>query len=141
MTLATIDIDIDRCGDHACADCYPTQDPCSDPECWGCAWKSALAEMKNQPVTYYLNEYQVDLAYGGPEEGGWTYETGIFTKCLGTADSREKALRMRRSEQQRIDEENARRPDFTSVLSQGELRLYVQAHRGEDFPKERPYYC
>ena len=33
---------------------------------------------------FHLNEYLTDRAFGGPEEGGWWYDTGRFVACHGT---------------------------------------------------------
>ena len=33
--------------------------------------------------TFYVNEYEVDQAFGGPEEGGWNYTYGRFIQCHG----------------------------------------------------------
>ena len=32
---------------------------------------------------FHLNEYLANRAYGGPEEGGWWYDTGRFVACHG----------------------------------------------------------
>ena len=51
-----------------------------DPAGSGIQTETPLAGEDNPAPVYYLNEYQVDLAHGGPEEGGWTYETGVFKR-------------------------------------------------------------
>ena len=33
---------------------------------------------------FHLNEYLTNRAFGGPEEGGWWYDTGTFVACHGT---------------------------------------------------------
>lgn len=43
-------------------------------------------------MSVYVNVYELDRAYGGPEEGGWWYDIGTFEAGMsltlpGTADA------------------------------------------------------
>ena len=37
---------------------------------------------------YYVNLYQTTKCYGGPEEGGWYYEEGVYHSCMGAYSNR-----------------------------------------------------
>ena len=41
---------------------------------------------------FHVNEYSLNRAYGGSEEGGWWYDFGRFIKCHGTYSTREDAV-------------------------------------------------
>ena len=77
---------------------------------------------------YHLNEYRTCQSYGGPEEGGWWFETGEFVQCHGIFASQETASDSR-----------------DKVESGGEVDLrnpiFVEPDPGADYPQERPYYC
>ena len=48
------------------------------------ACASANGEHPKPGGPFHLNEYRTNRAYGGPEEGGWWYDTGSFVACHGT---------------------------------------------------------
>jgi hypothetical protein len=98
-----------------------------------------------QPVTKHLNVYEVGREYGGPEEGGWWYDTGRFDAdksevFTGTGD----ALYERAGElQHSLDAQanNYATPAVHSVLYRGgRYRIRVEDTPGQDYPTERPYY-
>ena len=33
-------------------------------------------------MRFFVNQYEVDRCFGGPEEGGWYYDRGEFLSCL-----------------------------------------------------------
>ena len=92
---------------------------------------------------FYINEYEVDRKFGGPEEGGWWYDTGRFIRCHATTthpdDAEAIAERLRGSY---LREVNAGKRPPDSVLSTGDYRaIHIDEEAGADFPRERPYYC
>ena len=89
----------------------------------------------------FVNEYEVYLRYGGPEEGGWHYEAGRFIDCLGASYSQDWAEDIRNLHAGRIAEENEGRYPLSSVLSNGRRVIHLEDSRGEDFPQETPRYC
>jgi hypothetical protein len=42
-------------------------------------------------TTYTVAFYEIDRAYGGPEEGGWWFDTGRLERIARTFKSRDKA--------------------------------------------------
>jgi hypothetical protein len=112
-----------------------------------------LGEWEIADVTpkHYANVYLYDREYGGPEEGGWWYDTyspitdssdwdspppkhGHFP----TVEEAEKAITA-------LDEwckiENSTRRSPSSVLSDGHYTTRLEAWPAEFEPKQRPHYC
>ena len=92
---------------------------------------------------YVVAAYDTSLAYGGPEEGGWWYDTGSLVRVLRVLRSEEDAytyagrvnMRLRRA-----DQRNGVR-DKSSVLSDGVIEAYVfEGTAPESFPTSRPRY-
>jgi len=107
-------------------------------------------------MTYYVNIYDVGQAYGGPEEGGWWYATGEFIETVGTAATREAAMALRDTIEERQtayrmglgqhDGVDANGDGDDSYLmrggrwGEGTLKAWVEEHPGRSFPTERPHY-
>lgn len=90
---------------------------------------------------YYLNEYELNRAYGGPEEGGWWYDTGRFVRTIGVHENQEDAetqmeiysgpyLRRRRED----------RYEPSSMSCNGWPTLRIEEQPGADFPVVPPQY-
>ena len=90
---------------------------------------------------FHLNEYLTDRAFGGGEEGGWWYDTGVFVKCHGTFPTREEAFAARDALDAYVAErrEGFEPPD--SVRCTGWPDLLVEQHPGANFPARRPRYA
>jgi|APSaa5957512535_1039671.scaffolds.fasta_scaffold00216_20 hypothetical protein len=87
---------------------------------------------------YYVNVYEVDRGYGGPEEGGWWYNIGIAkdsVKCF----TRKGAMRKRRSLYGRWNE-NGGLPVHSVNYKGGEFIVCVEKEKAQDYPIERPRY-
>ena len=78
-----------------------------------------------------------DLAYGGPEEGGWYFDTfepvRIFVVPAARADS------LRRHLARWVRAANEGRPSISSVLSEGRYTTR-SGIISQPEPQERPYY-
>jgi hypothetical protein len=95
----------------------------------------------------YINVYELGREFGGPEEGGWWYDTGTYDEDLSMAlpssvpDDKVKAiaiaLRDRLVQQARDNEV----PRVYSVLYRGgRYMVRIEDEAGHDLPEERPYY-
>lgn len=98
---------------------------------------------------YYINQYRINRAYGGPEEGGWWFDCGIFLyqvpEELYAPGSLEAASMLRDRLQERADAEQDSGPDaylhdVGSVCCEGRIAYRVEEEPGADYPTERPYY-
>jgi hypothetical protein len=92
------------------------------------------------PGSKFVNVYLTDRAYGGPEEGGWWYDTAEVvrsTQALVGGD----AARLLQTERAWCAEENSRRrSDTGSVLSEGRYEVEIDDVPAADRPAQRPHY-
>ena len=89
---------------------------------------------------YHLNEYLTNRAFGGPEEGGWWYDTGTFVACHGVYPTREEARAALDAMQTRLAERRRGLHAPDSVLCSGWPVFHVEPHPGADFPRTWPRY-
>jgi hypothetical protein len=96
---------------------------------------------------WYVHKYDIAQQYGGPEEGGWWFDTGVPVEgwlVEGYVDEeaayeRSRELNGLEAERQKNEEDY----EYTSVLSH---RSCHYAYRVEDFsiprpfPETRPHY-
>lgn len=89
----------------------------------------------------FVNVYETGMAYGGPEEGGWYYDTGVVVKSMPVLRGKaERLLERVRDRCDRINRDERRRCP-SSVLSRGDyLVAWLEDRPGEDYPRERPGY-
>lgn len=100
-------------------------------------------------MTYTVQLFREDQAFGGHEEGGWyfTYGEPVTDKGLGFKVTRrfkslEKARGYRVRVQALLDRRiNASRPSQYSVASRGEYRAYICSAKPKAYPETKPYYC
>lgn len=97
---------------------------------------------------YFVHKYEEALQYGGPEEGGWWFNSGYpcwrfgipFPKALQTL-----AYKLARYLNDKEDERRERHEqyEFTSVLAHKSKHYcyLVEDHfKSKAFPAERPHY-
>jgi hypothetical protein len=97
----------------------------------------------------YANLYLHDRAYGGPEEGGWWYDTyspvdGDWINNpprFGHFETTCQAKEAFRELQVWCDEENLTRRSPSSVASEGHFVVRLEAWPPEPYPSRRPHYC
>ena len=96
--------------------------------------------------TWTVAVYDVDLAYGGPEEGGWYYSRGSLVRLIRVFKNEDMAYtfsqRMNRKLQSRIWGPNMGKRELHLVLSEGELQAHVY-HEDlpvDHYPEYRPHY-
>ena len=92
---------------------------------------------------FHVNLYRTDRQYGGPEEGGWHYDTGRFEACVGLFDDRKVAMGLFEALEASawLKERKAGLHAPSSVLSEAEWPLLmVEDHAGRDYPRNRPRY-
>lgn len=101
--------------------------------------------------------YDVDLAYGGPEEGGWYFQYGepsteaelMLQTKLFTAFFDPQYLVLRPSAEAKsyvvsllpkLDALNEGRPDISSVASIGKYAILIEEGYPKSFPASKPQY-
>ena len=86
----------------------------------------------------YINGYEVELAYGGPEEGGWWYDVGTVYKSMPTTAA--KAARLLERVRAWCDRANEGTPPRSSVIGTPDFVAMTSDEPGIGFPQERPFY-
>ena len=90
--------------------------------------------------TFYVNEYLTNRAYGGPEEGGWWYDTATFVQCHGSCPDREEALDLLDTLGCELERAREGLHDPGSVLCTGWPDIRIERRPGADYPTRRPRY-
>jgi len=86
--------------------------------------------------------YEIDREYGGPEEGGWYFDSGTFVRAIGLYFDDESAVRAMRRANRLLERLQRHRPSVESVLYDGgRHRAYTfTGLPPERFPADRPRY-
>lgn len=104
------------------------------------------------PPFWTVAIYLDDLAYGGPEEGGWYYGVGTRqdtsieglpdTMLLTVLPTEDAAYALcRHLNEVTLKEANKGRREISSVLSQGRYSAHVyQGYPPAGYPEETPHY-
>ena len=93
-------------------------------------------------TTYVLAFYEIDRAYGGPEEGGWWYDTGQLVRIWRTCKTEDKAFAVARRANRLLEHLQRHRLDLGSVIYNGGRHL-VAVHENfapRFYPQIRPRY-
>jgi len=115
---------------------------------------------EDQNKIFYISIYEVGRAYGGPEEGGWWYDTYEYVETVGRANGREQARQIRNNVEEKLKGKNVETgplwsakgfenlPEGTedSQIPRGfsgeasELQAVIEERPGEKETQERPHY-
>jgi hypothetical protein len=99
---------------------------------------------------HYCNLYLQDRAYGGPEEGGWWYDTltpatehdwNTQPPPHGHFQSPQLAEAAAERLQEWCNAENDMRRPISSMASEGFFVVGLESWPAEHYPKQRPHYC
>lgn len=93
-------------------------------------------------TTFTVAFYEIDRAYGGPEEGGWWFDTGTFVRISRTFKNRDAAYAYARRANALLHVIQRDARDVSSVLYDGG-RMAAEVYDGLPpafFPETRPYY-
>lgn len=94
---------------------------------------------------FLVAAYEVDMSYGGPEEGGWWYDRGELIRVLRVFHSEDDAIEWcynfnGKLRSRKFGPNKGRRP-LSSVLSTGEVHARVcEGTAPAYFPERRPHY-
>jgi hypothetical protein len=83
----------------------------------------------------WVNVYSVNRLYGGPEEGGWWYDTGeiVLSKQFDDDDSAQDYA-------ESLEKQFPNTGKRYSVLGGEDYNIWVEDSPGQDYPTERPRY-
>ncbi len=88
----------------------------------------------------HVNVYVRDMAFGGPEEGGWWYTTHVPISQLSDVVDWRFAQSVFDVKKKMCDEMNEGRRPITSVLSDGEYVVMQEVGPPTHKPEFRPHY-
>jgi hypothetical protein len=143
----TMNDDIEK---PACATCAASIEtrafPCD--ECGAIDEDDDGEPIERPPASYTVAVYLCDRAYGGPEEGGWWYDTGCLsrdhwhlTRVFKPEQRAEALAYCRELNDKALREDNKGRPPAHSVNSIGVFVAQVyDDFPPAFFPQERPRY-
>jgi len=97
------------------------------------------AEREFHPEHVHVNVYEIDRLYGGPEEGGWYYNTGRPVESVRVKNCMKEVERVRQS----LEAKYPTTGTVYSVLASKRKDVFevmVEDGFGEEWPKERPHY-
>lgn len=91
----------------------------------------------------FVNIYEVNRGYGGPEEGGWWYDYGSVSVsfAIPSGDQEEAKAKLILA-QSIVDDWNGdgENRDLGSVNCVGSFLCWIEDHPGRDFPDRKPHY-
>ena len=93
-------------------------------------------------TTHIVAIYAIDRAYGGPEEGGWWYDTGTLERIVAIRHSEEGAFELARRADRLLSHIERDRRDIGSMAYGGERHAaeVFETTAPRFFPEERPHY-
>lgn len=131
-----------NCDQYYETDSYMNLQP-GDP-CPHCAsdedgWREYRGELCEWTTDIYVNVYLVDQAFGGHQEGGWYYRTGVpvESRCYDSMTEAKQALGELATKYRNLNK--GRRP-ISSVLSTGQYQVQLETHFAQPWPQCKPHY-
>lgn len=100
---------------------------------------TAFVMNDNPQRRWYVNAYEQDRAYGGPEEGGWWFDWGTPLASI-PVHNLEEAKQAYDLLYDRLSEEYDDGRDIHSVLHSGSLAIRTEIDVAEMYPEETPRY-
>lgn len=91
--------------------------------------------MPDGSAALFVNVWGVSRVYGGPEEGGWWYDTGECIKTV-VCTSRDEADRVRNEQREEFPMTSRR----YSMIGGDDWDVTIDDEPGKFFPEERPHY-
>lgn len=94
-------------------------------------------------MRYIIALYEIDRAYGGPEEGGWYFDTGELVRLLALAPTEERACALADRANRLLDRLQRYRRRVVSVLYDGgrHAAIVYEWIAPTVFPAVRPHYA
>ena len=77
--------------------------------------------------------------YGGPEEGGWWFDTGEPYKVY-TCYHPDEVTHYQQSAQEQVDKMNEGRRPLSSVLATGRYSVTVEERKPRGYPAVQPHF-
>ena len=94
-------------------------------------------------MRFIIALYEIDRAYGGPEEGSWWYDTGELVRLLALAPTEARAVQLADRANRLLERLQSHRRRVDSVLYDGGryAAIVFQLTAPPAFPEVRPHYA
>lgn len=94
-------------------------------------------------MRYIVALYEVDRAYGGPEEGGWFFATGELVRLLALAPTEDRAVSLADRANRLLERLQRHRRRVDSILYDGgrHTAIVYEWTAPPSFPEHRPHYA
>jgi len=90
---------------------------------------------------YYVTVYQLDQAYGGPQEGGWWYDVGTVLETFQVFHEEHLRIVEKELEAYYNDPDDYRLRRGRTLAAGGyDIEIVASESMGRSFPEERPRY-
>lgn len=86
----------------------------------------------------FVNVYEIDRCYGGPEEGGWWYDMGQVVTSRQVKE--EDAERIRGELEIEYPKGTGRQDSGSVIYEGGDYRVCIEKVPGADYPAVTPHY-
>lgn len=98
----------------------------------------ATSRVQYAPGFSFVNVYEVDRCYGGPEEGGWWYDAGQVVLSRQVPDDQiDETVAALEDEYPRG---RGRYNSGSMLYSGGDYKVLVENEPGADYPETTPHY-
>jgi plasmid replication initiation protein len=94
-------------------------------------------------MRYIVALYEIDRAYGGPEEGGWHFDTGELARLLALSATEDRARALADRANRLLDRLQRQKRTVDSVLYAGGRYTAVvyEWTAPARYPEYRPHYA
>lgn len=99
--------------------------------------------LKEGTVRYIIALYEIDRAYGGPEDGGWFFDTGELVRLLALAPTEAHAIALANRANHLLERLQRHRRRVDSLLYDGgrHTALVFEWIAPPTYPEVRPRYA
>jgi hypothetical protein len=88
----------------------------------------------------FVTAYFINREYGGPEEGGWWYNSSTLIESVQVSTPEEAYKKVIELFEKYREEYNDDKYELSSVMSQGKLSVLTEKIKGENQNTEKPVY-
>ena len=90
-------------------------------------------------IFWWVNVYEMDRRCGGPEEGGWWYDVGDIMASFKRLTHKGAEKLQKRLQDAWPEGEGIGSRYSAAYTGQGDFKVYLEPHKGEDFNNYQPY--
>lgn len=96
----------------------------------------SLMDSEGNLLRWFINAYEIDRCYGGPEEGGWWFDAGEIRRsipCKSFEEAEANVDRVRRAFK-------SSGKSSSVIYDGGDYSVRIEEQPGKDYPERMPHY-